>query len=37
MNVTEVTFSDFGEKISFSPFWAKNGQKLAILAQKWPF
>ena len=27
MNVTEVTFSDFGEKISLSPFWAKN----------WPF
>ena len=36
-SINSMTVLLFGEKISFLPFWAKNGPKMAILAQKQPF
>ena len=36
-NGTEVTFSDFVQKILFGPFWANLGPEMPFLAQKWTF
>ena len=36
-NATEVTISDFAQKIPFGPFWANLGPKMPFLSQKWTF